>query len=187
MEFVEAVTKRYGRRFGLFGNGWNGNPAWRGPIPYTEQHEAYSRSAVALGGMPYSYHDYYTSDRPFIAVASGVPLVDHWVPGVDRILENGRDWWLAQDQQGMFRLCDKLLEMQNSDRVSRGQEARQRVLAHHTQYHRCAEMIEIVKSLRDARLSGGGAPEPELSFLAKPCGTVYEQREVPRAILAWRG
>jgi hypothetical protein len=34
----------------------------------------------------------------FIAVASGVPFVDYWVPGVERLLEPGRDWWLAHGQ-----------------------------------------------------------------------------------------
>ena len=70
-----------------------------GPVPYASQHRAYRSAAVALGGMPNGYHDYYTSDRVFIAVASGVPLVNHWVNGVDRILEPNRDWWLAHDQE----------------------------------------------------------------------------------------
>jgi hypothetical protein len=99
VEFVEAATKRYGKRFGLFGAGWEGNPSWQGPIAYAAQHDAYRRAAVAVGGVPNASHDYYTSDRVFIAVASGVPFVDYWVPGVERLLEPGRDWWLAHGQK----------------------------------------------------------------------------------------
>jgi len=183
VEFVEAFTRRYGSRFGLFGNDWNGNPSWQGPVPYAAQHEAYCRSAVALGGMPNMFHDYYMSDRPFIAIASGVPLVDYWVPGVDRILEPDRDWWLGRSHEEMFRLCDRLLEMPSGDRVRLGQEARERILAHHTQYHRCAEMIEIVKRLREARLSGRRAAEPELSFLAGSRAT----GSGPDSIVGWEG
>jgi hypothetical protein len=183
VELVEAFTKRYGRRFGLFGKGWNGNPAWQGPVPYAEQHEAYLRSAVALGGMPYVYYDYYTSDRPFIAIASGVPLVDWWVPGVDRILQPGRDWWLARSQEEMFRLCDQLLEMPSCERLRLGEKARERVLANHTQYHRCKEMVEIVRSIREARLSGRKAAQPELSFLSSPC----VPGPAPDAIVGWEG
>ncbi len=183
VKFVEAATKRYGRRFGLFGMGWENNPSWQGPIAYATQHQAYCRSAVALGGMPNAYHDYYTSDRPFIAVASGIPLIDYWISGVDRILDPGRDWWLAQSQEEMFAVCDKLLEMPDSDRVRLGQGARERVLAHHTQYHRCAEMIEIVKSLREARLAGRRAAEPVLGFLSRPRG----DGDVPDSILGWEG
>jgi spore maturation protein CgeB len=181
VEFIEACTKRYSRRFGLFGNGWNGNPAWQGPIPYAAQHEAYRRSAVVLGGMPNAYHDYYTSDRVFIAIASGVPFVDYWVSGVDRILQPGRDWWLARNVAEMFRLCDRLLEMPSSERIHLGEEARERVLAHHTQYHRCKEMVEIVRSIRDARLSGRRAAQPKLSFLSDTSAA----GPVPDAILGW--
>jgi hypothetical protein len=181
VEFVEAATKRYGRRFGLFGKGWEGNPSWQGPIAYAAQHGAYYRSAVALGGMPNAYHDYYTSDRVFIAAASGVPLVDYWVPGVDRVLEPGRDWWLAHNQKEMFGLCDNLLEMADSDRIRRGQEARERILARHTQYHRCKQMIDIVRSLREARLSGRNAAEPELSFLSNSRAV----GSPPNSIVGW--
>ena len=133
--------------------------------------------------MPNGYHDYYTSDRVFIAVASGVPLVDHWVNGVDRILEPNRDWWLAHDQEETLRLCDKLLETPNSERVRLGVAARERVLAHHTQYHRCGEMIEIVRGLREARLSGRRASKPELRLLSETCVSV----PVPDSVVGWNG
>jgi spore maturation protein CgeB len=183
VEFVRAFTKRYGRRFGLFGKGWEGNRSWQGPVPYAGQNDAYRRSAVALGGMPHGYHDYYTSDRPFIAAASGVPLVDYWIPGVERILKPGRDWWLARNQQEMFGLCDRLLEMPNSERLRCGQEARESILAHHTQYQRCREMIEIAKSVREARLSGRRAPEPKLGFLSHSSVAASP----PDSVVAWQG
>ncbi len=183
VEFVRGFTKRYGLRFGLFGNGWNRNPAWQGPIPYATQHEASRRSAVVLGGMPNAYHDYYTSDRPFIAIASGVPLVDFWVPGVDRILEPSRDWWLARSQRETFRLCDRLLEMPSGERIHLGEDARKQVLAHHTQYHRCKEMVEIVRSIRDAHLLGRRAAQPRLRFLPGSCAA----EPAPDAIVGWEG
>ena len=183
VEFVEAVTKRYGRRFGLFGHGWEGNPVWQGPIPPHRQVEAYRRSAVALGGMPNAFYDFYTSDRPFIAIASGVPFVDYWVKGVDCLLAPGRDWWLARTQEEMFGLCDQLLEMPNEERIRLGEAAREQVLTHHTQYHRCREMISIVKSIRDARLSGQKAPLPKLEFLASS----HAQAPFPESIVGWEG
>lgn len=179
--FVDACQKRYGRRFGLFGNGWHGKRAWQGPIAYDAQHQAYRRSALALGGTPHVTHDYYTSDRVFIAAASGVPLVDRWIPGVDRVLEPGRDWWLSRDLREMFRVCDGLLELSSHERAALGAAARQRILACHTQYHRCAEMIEIVGRLREARSQGREADPPELPFLRPASGLS------PPAVIAWRG
>jgi hypothetical protein len=164
-ELVAAFTKRFGKRFGLFGKGWEGNRAWQGTIPFASQLEAYRRSSVVLGGMPGAEYDYYTSDRPFIAAASGVPLVDYWVRGVDRLLEPGRDWWLAHDIKELLRLSDTLLEMPGSDRLLLAGETRKRILAHHTQYHRCLDMIQIVRNLMEARRQGRQAAEPELPFL----------------------
>jgi hypothetical protein len=182
-ECIQAFTKRYGRRFGLFGKGWTGNRAWQGTIPYAAQNDACRRAAVVLGGTPNAFHDYYASDRPFIAVASGVPFVDYWVRGVERILKPGRDWWLARSQAEMFTLCDQLVQMPHADRVRLGGEARAQILAHHTQYHRCKEMVEIVKSIRHARASGLKAPQPELSFLMHPSAAM----PAPEAILGWEG
>jgi hypothetical protein len=181
VEFVQAFTKRYGKRFGLYGNGWAGNLSWQGPIPYTRQQDAYRKSAIGLGGMPNAYHDYYTSDRVFIAIASGTPFVDYWVKGVDRILQPGQDWWLANNQTDMFTLCDKLLDMSSGDRVQMGANARRHILAHHTQYHRCKDMIEIVKCVREAHLSGRKAPRPDLGFLSNSLSSN------PPSIVAWEG
>jgi spore maturation protein CgeB len=183
VQLVEAFTRRYGRRFGLFGPGWEGNPSWHGPVAYKSQHDAYRDAAVAIGGLPHAYHDYYTSDRVFIATASGVPLVDYAVPGVERILQPGVDWWLARDIEGMIAGCDRLLEMSPPERLALGRRARQRTLARHTQYHRCCAMVEIVRALRCARLAGRSAKEPKLSFLAE----ARPGQDVPPAIVAWQG
>jgi len=182
-DLVQRFTRRYGRRFALFGNGWNGNSSWQGPVPYQDQQKAYRRSAVVLGGMPGVYHDYYTSDREFIAIASGVPFVDYWVRGVEQILKPGRDWWLARRPAEMFSWCDHFLDIASYDRIRLGEEAREQVLRKHTQYHRCKEMIEIARSIRIARLSGRRAAQPTLSFLSRSCATSPARD----AIVRWEG
>lgn len=179
--FVDACEQRYGSRFGLFGSGWEGRKSWQGPIPFAEQHRAYHRSALALGGIPHVRHDYYTSDRVFFAIASGVPLVDCWVSGVEQILAPNHDWWLARDVPETFRLCDRLMAMPAAARQSLGEAARQHILSRHTQYHRCAQMVEIVRSVRDARQKGRRAPVPVLPFLRAHGGAA------PPAIVAWQG
>ncbi len=183
-EFVALVTKRYGCRFGLFGHGWTGNPSWQGPIPYDCQHSAHRRGAVVLGGMPNGYHDYYTSDRVFIGIASGIPFVDYSVVGVDLLLHPGREWWLAPDIHGMIRWCDHLLSISKEERLRLGGCARKHILTFHTQYHRCREMVDIVQNLRAARSRGATARRPKLSFLRQESSpsSVY-----PATIVNWQG
>ena len=163
--FVALLTKRYGRRFGLFGHGWEGNPSWQGAIPYDRQHTAQRRSAVVLGGMPNGYHDYYTSDRVLIAIASGIPFVDYCVSGVDLLFEPNKDWWLATDIPRMIKCCDHLLSLSQKERLELGSRAREKILTNHTQYHRCRDMLRIVRDLRAARLRRTTAEQPRLSFL----------------------
>lgn len=183
-EFVAALTRRYGKRFGLFGNGWEGNVAWQQPVAYARQYEAYRRAAVAVGGTPNANHDYYLSDRPFIAIASGVPFVDYKVCGVDRILSSGVDWWLANDITSLIRQCDQLLELSQAERTRLGQRARDRVIESHTQYHRCKEMVDIVCALKAARVGGKKSPPPTLSFLTPGNNGALTQ---PPAVVAWEG
>lgn len=179
---VSAFTKRYGQRFALFGKDWDGNPSWQGPLPYEQQHGAYRRGAVAVGGLPGAYHDYYTSDRVLVALASGIPFVDFWVRGVDRIWKPQRDWWLASDTEGMMRCCDRLLEMPESERRALARQTRERILGSHTQYHRCREMVQIVKTLREHRQRGQRAEAPTLSFLSPALGP-----DTAPAIVNWQG
>ena len=182
--FVERLTKRYGRRFGLFGHGWDGNPSWQGAIPYERQHTVQRRSAVVLGGMPNGYHDYYTSDRVLIGIASGIPFVDYWVPGVDLLFQPERDWWLAPDIDGMIRWCDRLLSLSHEERLGLGTDARERIFTAHTQYHRCRDMLRIVRDLRAARLRKTTAEQPRLSFLRQES---HDRSSYPPAIVNWRG
>lgn len=181
--FVEALSRCYGSRFGLFGRGWEGNTSWQGTTPYLLQQQTYRRSAVVLGGTPNAFYDYYTSDRVFIAAASGVPLVDSHVPGVDRLLEPGRDWWLARNVNEVIRLCDELLGISASVRQSMGASTRERILARHTQYSRCCEMVSIANEVLEAHRHKQHAKMPELHFLSKSAGPAG----VGDPVMAWAG
>jgi hypothetical protein len=183
-QFVRAITKRYGKRFGLFGSGWDGNPSWQGQVPYRDQHATMRRSRVVLGGLPNGYYDYYTSDREFIALASGVPFVDYRERGLNRLFRDGSEWWLSESIDGMMDLADRLLELPESERFDRAGKTRERVLAAHTQYHRCREMVRIVRSVREARQTGQRAPAPQLSFLLDDTPSLAS---APPAILGWEG
>ncbi|SEB39283.1 glycosyltransferase [Terriglobus roseus] len=178
--FVEALTNCYGPRFGLFGKGWEGNASWQGYAPFLQQQQIYQRSAVVLGGTPNAYYDFYASDRPFIAAASGVPLVDYHVPGVERLLEPGRDWWLAHNVKETVGLCDELLQLSLEARHAIAGVSRARILAEHTQYSRCREMTSIVSDVQTARRQGGTAPRPELSFLRQATGG-----SLAEPVMAW--
>jgi hypothetical protein len=163
-DFVKQFSKHFGDRFAVYGRNWSG-PSARGPIPYSEQHQVFRRSRVVAGGFPYAWCDYYTSDRVLIALASGIPFVDFAVPMVDQLFEDGRDWWLACTTEEMIAQCRRLLEKPDKDRPEIAAKTREMILQAHTQYHRCRQMIEIVREVRTARQTGRPAAMPALPFL----------------------
>jgi len=164
---VAKLTRRFGSRFGLFGKGWEGHPTWQGAINFDKQHEAIHRSRLQIGGYPStgSKNDYYLSDRPFIAMAAGIPFIDYWVPGVERMFAHGSEWWLGRSLDEMVNHVERLLQLSDDARLAIGGRARQEILSNHTQYHRCMQMIDIVSRNRIMRLSGKNADPPSLPFL----------------------
>ena len=95
---VNGLTKRFGRRFAVFGKGWDHHPSNPGPIPFGQQAKTARRGRVIVGGVPYSNARYYASNRPFIQMTSGVPVVDTPVPGVETLLRPGEHWFLADER-----------------------------------------------------------------------------------------
>jgi len=180
--FVKTMQKRYGQRFALYGSGWQGYKSWQGPIPYGQQHDVYRQSAVIMGGLSRCPYDYYTSDRTFVAAASGVPLIEHRVPGIDVLFRDGQDLWLADDNDQFVRRCDELLELPLERSREVAALTRQLILQEHTQYHRCKQMIDIVAGIRSARQEGRVASDPQLPFLKYQAGS-----NLPAAVVNWVG
>ena len=181
---VAKLTRRFGNRFGLFGKGWEGQPCWQGFVNYDEQHLALRRAKIQIGGYPNCLNDYYTSDRVFIALASGIPLVDYAIPGIECLFENGRDWRLGRNFGEMLKHVESLLELPDEKRLDIGGRVRREILASHTQYHRCKQMIEIVQDYRNQKLAGKIPPPPALPFLRFPLSPASGKCA---AIVNWKG
>jgi hypothetical protein len=184
LQMVQALESRYGKRFGLFGLNWEGRRSWQGPIPFRQQHQTAARGRIQVGGYPGSLATYYLSDRPYIAMASGIPFVDFAVDGVDRLAEPGTHWNLYADQASMQALIDRMLESGESELAAMGQRAREYVLGSQTQAHRAAEMVDIARELARARAAGEAAAVPHLRCFH---GGVVAQREARWASRGWVG
>lgn len=159
---VEQLTRRHGRRFAVFGHGWDHLESSQGPVPFHEQVSAIRRARIVVGGIPFSRARYYTSNRPFIQATSGVPIVDTKVPGVETLLGDGKHWLLADDTELVSRV-EQVLEMPAAEREIIGTAAAQYVLERHTQAHRVAALVENARRLRRANLTGDPTP-PHLPY-----------------------
>jgi spore maturation protein CgeB len=79
------------------------------------------------------------SVRLFEAAACGVPIISDWWPGLDTILEPGRELLLSTNCDDTLRY---LQDMSDTERLTIGQAARRRVLAAHTPEVRARQLEE---------------------------------------------
>ncbi len=181
---VKALELRYGARFALYGRGWEGNASWRGPAPYADQHSLARKSRIQIGGFPGSKAMYYTSDRFYIALGSGIPFADFAVPGVDSLAEPEKHWIPYRNLPEMLRRIDWLLGQPQAALDAMGAESRTFVIGHHTQAHRAQEMLQIAQTMREARALGRKAGPPLLNCFHSGIDPALE---LPRAVRNWCG
>lgn len=142
---VNALNRSYGKRFGLFGHGWNGYVSWQGPVPFDEQQIAFRRGRLAVDGYPYSVADYYSSNRPFFMIASAIPTITYRVPRLDQILRENKHCYFFDDIGGLLTLCDRLLDSDPKDLYEQANLSARYVEERHTQYQRAKFIVETVK------------------------------------------
>lgn len=143
-DLVKALDRHYGKQFGLFGKGWNYGSS-QGPTPFSEQQKTFQRGRILVGGNPYSYSDYYSSNRVFFEVASGIPTVELITPRFDHVLRNNEHVYFVSDIQQLLKKVDFLLESDPITLYSKAAEAAKYIEQNHTQYHRMKFKIDTVK------------------------------------------
>ncbi len=141
---VKALDKRYGKKFGLFGNGWNYASA-QGPVPFNEQQETFRRGRIVVGGNPFSYSDYYSSNRVFFEVSSGIPTVELNVPRLNRVLRDNDHIYFAQDIPSLLNKVDFLLDADPKALYEQAAKAAQFIQHNHAQYNRMKFKIDTIK------------------------------------------
>lgn len=142
---VEMLFKRYGARFGLFGNGWEHLSCSQGTIPFDQQQVAFKRGRVVVGATPYSFADYYASDRPFFSISSGIPTVEMRVPRLDRILRDGEHVYFVESSDKVIKKCDELLASDPQELYKKAGHAARFIAERHTQYHRLKFELDTVR------------------------------------------
>lgn len=183
-ECVEKLSKRYGKRFAVFGNGWQNvlKASWHGPVAYRDQVTTMRKSRILVGGYPGCMEDYYTSDRAFIAASSAIPTIDFIVPRVDRLLRDGEDWYLVHGINKLIIACDRLLASNQDELMEKSIASSKRASMKHTQYSRVKFMIETARNYYLARKSGQKPPAPIYDFFLPE---VKIDEELPFALMNW--
>jgi hypothetical protein len=82
---AQALSRRYGRRFALYGSRWEGIPSARGRLPFVDQEKAIQSAWVSVNWDHFDDVPFYHSNRLPISLAAGVPHVTSRHAGYDAL------------------------------------------------------------------------------------------------------
>lgn len=151
---ARRLWKRYGNRFGLFGNGWSGHPCWKGPIGFRDQLRLFRSCRCVVDAPAPVMVDYYASDRPFYIAGSGSPLVMHRIRGVERIFQDGVSAFYFDRLSEVTQACDHALSLDETTRMRNRAETMKLVKGRQTFDQRVDTILSVSEALRanDVRL-----------------------------------
>ena len=149
LKLVKELHGHFGNRFGLFGNNWDGVLFNHGVTPFSEQHNTFQRGRIVVGGNPYSLCDYYSSNRLFFEISSGVPTVELAVPRLDHVLRNQDHCYFCNSIDEIIETCDRLLKVDPEELYTLAANAADYIAERHTQYHRMKFKLETAVRYRE--------------------------------------
>ena len=148
-KMVRMLSNHFGRRFAIFGNGWEGCVSNQGPVSFDGQQAAFQRGRICVSGNPYSYDDYYLSNREFFEIASGIPTVELRVPRLEKIFRDGYHCHFVNKIDGIVAKCEELLRKNPVELYKTAALAAEDIVLRHTQYHRMKFMVDVIRRYRD--------------------------------------
>ncbi len=146
LALVKQLTSRFGRRFGLYGRGWEGQPSWQGVVPFREQQMPMRDSWLVLGLNNWSHADYFSNRLP-ISLGSGVPVVYKAFPGVEKWLVDGKHCRLYGRANQALPAIEEALRSPVEERELMGRLGRQRALDYCSMDVDARRMIAAVREV----------------------------------------
>lgn len=144
------ALKNAGIDIGIVGNGWPAGYPVVGTCTVKQQHHIWKRCKVALNINHFQTIQNYWSDRQIIAMASGTPLVCHYIPGLESEFENGKHCLWYQNEAELVGHVRRLL----SDKALAariGAAGREEVIKNHTWEARIKDVLPDIERLREGR------------------------------------
>lgn len=132
---------------GVVGNGWPGGCNVVGSCHVKQQIHVWRAAKVCLNINHFNDVELYYSDRQLIAMASGKPVVCHYVPGLEREFANWEDCVWYRGETELVDVVRKLLASPE-DCARIGANGKKKVLEHHTWEARIRRLVPFIEELR---------------------------------------
>ena len=146
LRLVKAFTKNFGKRFGLFGRGWEGQPCWQGVVPYEKQQEPMRNSWLVLGVNNWN-HVHYFSDRLLNSLSSGVPVLYKYFPGAEDFFKDGVHCRFFYETEEAVPKAVEMLDSPEEVRERIGGDGAEIAIKEHSVERRTEQLLDILESL----------------------------------------
>lgn len=148
MKVAEALYKRHGKRFAVFGAGWDKYPFCAGTIPFFEQEEVLHLSHMSVGVDHFLSYDQYFSDRLPIALFSGAPHLSWQTPGLELLFKEEEHIYFFRSVEESVKKTDRLLAGKNGFDSETCSKASKLVATHYTETVRMKKIIDYLNGVR---------------------------------------
>jgi hypothetical protein len=148
IKVAEALYKRHGNRFAMFGSGWDKYPFVAGQVPFFEQEQVLHSSHLSVGVDHFLSYEQYFSDRLPIALVSGVPHLSWKTPKLNLLFTEGEHICFFQSIDELLKKADAILSASpdlNSKMTS------QAISLVKSRYTETIRMKKLIGYLNDAR------------------------------------
>ena len=157
---VWRLHKHFGNNFSLFGRGWGGLSSC-GTIPFKDQVNIYRMGKVVIDApAPVINTTYYSSDRAFFMLGSGVPLIHFHTPRFEKMLRADEHAFYANNSEDAVQVGEKLLTLTEDQLHARRKTIISFIKKHHLIDHRIDTILstaEAIKNVRDGKMSAASA------------------------------
>ena len=161
----EALVRRlgsvFGKRFAVFGRGWDGFPGNHGTVPFDRQLEILRSSWISVGYEHFPGTPFYFSDRLPIALLSGVAHAVHFHPGYDILFGNGCELLWADSPEQLVDVVHFALSMGPAFLDELGKRGREFALARLTADVAYGNMIQALVAARSSATKRTSDEPPE--------------------------
>lgn len=153
-QLARLLHRNHRDRFALYGGGrgWRGEHYCKGPIKFADQEQTMRTAWVTVNWTQFDSLPMYFSDRLPISMASGVPHITNYQPGIEHVLPNAKGIYFARSPQEAADLTTMLLSQSRERLMEIGAEG-----ATYARTHLTATKVygDLIRSLKDELFENG--------------------------------
>jgi hypothetical protein len=150
------LERQFAPCFALYGHGWEGHRSWNGPLAFEDQGEANRSARLSATWDHFPVFANYTSSRVPISLASGVPHVTNYRPGLKLIYPPGSGLYWGKTVRSVAETVAVVLAMPRKDLLAIGEHAACFARDHRSQEALMEHLVEDVSAFRSSTARGEG-------------------------------